>query len=149
MEGTLETSKEDLKLHSKRVRKIENYTRFECICSFVRHLAEAASELPSLRKKSFTNGLNESVPTILAAVHKYTSSPLVSSVVLHLSRSFRVWFRVWFYISSPLVSSVVLHLFHSFRVCFMFLSIHPNNHLVCEEAVLMFGSLASPGCLGK
>ncbi len=55
---------------------------------------------------------------------RFTSSPLVSSVVLHLLHSFRVQFYIFSarfecsFTSSPLVSSVVLHLLHSFRVQF-------------------------------
>jgi hypothetical protein len=54
----------------------------------------------------------------------FTSSPPVSSVVLHLLNSFRVCFHTFstrfecVFISSPLVSSVFSHLLHSFRVCF-------------------------------
>ena len=54
----------------------------------------------------------------------YTSFPLVLSVFIHLSHSFRVYLYIFptrsecIYTSFPLVPSVFIHLSHPFRVCF-------------------------------
>jgi hypothetical protein len=93
LKTTLETSGEDSKLHSKRVEKIETYTRFECGSCRFRNLPRMCFLLippPQLRRKIEGNDQTEK-----CKIH-----------------SFRVYFRIFFtlfecsFTSSPPVLSV-------------------------------------------
>ena len=91
-ETTLETSGEDVTLHSKRVRKI----RFDTLS--IDPSAFISIELFSIEGTEPEDFfLPDTVKGIFATRFEcdFSSSPLVSSVVFHLRHSFRVWFFIF------------------------------------------------------
>ncbi len=108
---TLETSGEDAKLHSKRVEKTLYLS------------AQTIDATPDAGVKADMQYFDRFFEKL--------SSPLVSSVIIDLLHSFRVYFGRYYQkehwgnediqvsrgsASSPPVSSVALHLLHPFRV---------------------------------
>jgi hypothetical protein len=100
---TLETGGEVVKLHSKRVEKMQNYTQNKCFFS-----GSMIPEFLCHEDRSIVFGKSSKVQKKLKRESEKALDKLkrlegltVSSVVLA---------------SSPLVSSVVAHLLHSFRV---------------------------------
>ncbi len=88
---TLETSGEDVKLHSKRVEKMPNYTRNECSFS---------GDESCLEKLNLPDNIKSNLLDII----KRRLTPQAMRIRADIEAS------------SPLVSSVILNLFHSFRV---------------------------------
>jgi hypothetical protein len=90
MVATLETGGEDVKLHSKRVGKMWNYTRNEWgRCEIT---LETSGKIGRAHLKEPTEYLMKETDENIEPIFgwTFTSFPLVSSVVLHLLHSFRV-----------------------------------------------------------
>ena len=64
MKNTLETSGEDVKLHSRRVEKMYNHTRDECVFSIRIHTLTDGRDVPSLSSLDYIARLEKHISTL-------------------------------------------------------------------------------------
>ncbi len=112
---TLKTSGEDVKPHSKRVEKMRNYTRNEWgRCETTPKTSGEYVKIHSKRVEKIYKYTPNDCGTTQKMLQQRNRNHRILSVgfvlVLHS-------FRVWLFTSSPLVSSVVIHKFSTRFEC--------------------------------